>query len=65
MLTDDTMLEIMMEQKKPIKKDVTLTEELLSRYFPKNYTALQVQNTIVRLLDAWQKKRQQSRKEAR
>ena len=64
-LTDDTMLEIMMEQKKPVKKDVTLTEELLSRYFPKNYTALQVQNTIVKLLDAWQKKRQQSRAETR
>ena len=64
-LTDDAMLEIMMEQKKPVKKDVTLTEELLSRYFPKNYTALQVQNTIVKLLDAWQKKRQQSRAETR
>ena len=64
-LTDDAMLEIMMEQKKPVKKDVTLTEDLLSRYFPKNYTALQVQNTIVKLLDAWQKKRQQSRAETR
>ena len=54
-----------MEQKKPIRKDVTLTEELLSRYFPRNYTSLQIQTTIVRLLEAWQKKRQQSRKEAR
>ena len=64
-LTDDAMLEIMMEQKKPIRKDVILTEELLSRYFPKNYTALQVQNTIVKLLNAWQKKCEMSRTEAR
>jgi len=64
-LNDDTMLDIMMEQKKPEKRDVVLTEELLQKYFPRNYTPLQVQQTVIRLLDAWQKRRQQQKAETR
>ena len=64
-LNDDTMLDIMMEQKKPEKRDVVLTEDILRKYFPRNYTPLQVQQTVIRLLDAWQKRRQQQRSEAR
>ena len=64
-LNDDTMLDIMMEQKKPEKRDVVLTEDVLRKYFPKNYTPLQVQQTVIRLLDAWQKHRQQQKSETR
>jgi ParB family chromosome partitioning protein len=55
-LNDDTMLGIMMEQKKPAWDKVTLGGEKLRKYFPKNYTPQQIEDTIYRLLDAWQKK---------
>ena len=57
-LNEDTMLSIMMEQKKPEKNDITLSGEKLRKYFPRSYTPFQIENTIFKLLDAWQKKRQ-------
>ena len=57
-LNEDTMLSIMMEQKKPEKNDITLSGEKLLKYFPRSYTPFQIENTIFKLLDAWQKKRQ-------
>lgn len=60
-LNEDTMLSIMMEQKKPEKNDITLSGEKLRKYFPRSYTPFQIENTIFKLLDAWQKKRQLAR----
>ncbi len=62
-LNEDTMLAIMMEQKKPEKSDITLSGDQIRKYFPKSYTPKQIENTIIKLLDAWQKKcqRDQSR----
>ena len=57
-VSGDTMLSIMMEQKKPEKNDITLSGEKLRKYFPRSYTPFQIENTIFKLLDAWQKKRQ-------
>ena len=57
-LNEDAMLSIMMEQKKPEKNDITLSGEKLRKYFPRSYTPFQIENTIFKLLDAWQKKRQ-------
>ena len=57
-LNDDSMLDIMMEQKKPEKNDISLSGEKLRKYFPRSYTPFQIENTIFKLLDAWQKKRQ-------
>ena len=57
-LNDDSMLDIMMEQKKPEKNDITLSGEKLRKYFPRSYPPVQIENTIFKLLDAWQKKRQ-------
>lgn len=57
-LNEDTMLSIMMEQKKPVKNDITISGDRLRKYFPRTYTPLQIENTIFKLLDAWQKKRQ-------
>ena len=57
-VSGDTMLSIMMEQKKPHKNDITLSGEKLRKYFPRSYTPFQIENTIFKLLDAWQKKRQ-------
>lgn len=60
-LNEDTMLSIMMEQKKPVKNDIVLSGEKLRKYFPKSYTPMQMENTIFKLLDAWQRKRQRDK----
>ncbi len=56
-LTEDSMLEIMCEVKKPTWDKVTLKGEKLRKYFPRSYTPLQIENTIYRLLENWQKQR--------
>ena len=58
-LNDDTMLGIMMEQKKPEKMDITIPAEVLQKYFPRSYTPQRMQETIIKLLEGWQRKRQQ------
>ncbi len=58
-LNEDTMLGIMMEQKKPEKMDITIPAEVLQKYFPRSYTPQKMQETIIKLLESWQKKRQQ------
>jgi len=60
-LTDDTMLGIMMEQKKPEKTDLTIPADVLQKYFPRSYTPQRMQETIIKLLESWQRKRQQNR----
>ena len=57
-LNDDTVMEIMREQKKPVKNDVTLAGDKLRKYFPKSYSSGQIEAVIFKLLDAWQRKRQ-------
>ena len=57
-LNEDTMLSIMMEQKKPVRNDIGLPGEKLRKYFPRSYSPEKIQETIFKLLDAWIRKRQ-------
>ena len=57
-LNDDSMLDIMMEQKKPEGYNVVLSADKLRKYFPRSYTPQRMQETIIKLLEAWVKKRQ-------
>ena len=59
-LTEDTVHKIISEEKKPLYNSVTLSHDTLKKYFPKSYTAKQMENVIIRLLDSWLKKRQQA-----
>lgn len=59
-LNDDRMLDIMMEQKKPMSNNIVLPADKVNQYFPKSYTNEQKVTTIFRLLDVWQKRKQQS-----
>ncbi len=59
-LTDDAMLAVLSEQKKPEKSDLTIPAELLQRYFPRSYTPKKMQEVIVKLLENWQRKRQRN-----
>ena len=57
-LNDDTMLDIMMEPKKPEGYNVVLSADKLRKYFPRSYTPQKMEETILKLLDAWLRKRQ-------
>ena len=57
-LDEDSMLQIMMEQKKPERNDITLSGEKLRKYFPRSYSPQRIEETIFKLLDAWMRKRQ-------
>lgn len=58
-LTEDVMLAIMSEEKKDDLDKVTLTGDTLRKYFPKSYTPKKMQETIIKLLEQWQRRRQQ------
>lgn len=58
-LTEDTMLEIMSEVKKGELEKVTFSSDTLRKYFPRSYTPQKMQDTIIKLLEQWQRKRQQ------
>ena len=57
-LTLDMMRVIMGEEKKSDLDRVTFTSDTLRKYFPKSYTPQRMQETIIKLLETWQKKRQ-------
>ena len=57
-LSEDVMLAIMSEEKKSDLDKVTLSSDTLRKYFPKSYTPAKMQETIIKLLEQWQKKRQ-------
>lgn len=56
--TQEAMNTIMNEEKKSELDTVTLKNDVLRKYFPRSYTPKQMQDTIIRLLEQWQKKRQ-------
>ena len=58
-LTEDSMLAIMSEEKKSDLDKVTFTSDTLRKYFPKSYTPKRMEETIIKLLEQWQRKRQQ------
>lgn len=56
----EAIFDIMGEEKKAEMDHVTLKNEVLRKYFPRSYTPKQMEDTILRLLEQWQKKRQRS-----
>ena len=57
-LSDDTMLGIMTEQKKPETWDLKLPMDKIKKYFPRSYTPQRKEQTNIKLLEGWMKKRQ-------
>lgn len=54
------MCAVMNETKKEELDKVTINNEVLRKYFPRSYTPKQMQDTIIRLLENWHKKRQKN-----
>ena len=57
----DAVYDIMNEEKKSELDTVTIKNETLRKYFPRNYTPRQMENIIIKLLDQWQLKKQQAK----
>ena len=60
-LNDDSMLQIMLEQKKPENWNLSLPMDKIRKYFPRSYTPQRMEETIIKLLEGWMRKRQQDR----
>lgn len=59
-LSEDVMRAILSEEKKTEVDRITLSNETLRRYFPRSYTPKQMEETILKLLEGWYRRRQQS-----
>lgn len=57
MCTLDAMCEVMNEEKKDDLSKVTISHEILRKYFPRSYTPKQMEAQIIKLLDQWQKRK--------
>lgn len=64
-LTEDSMLAIMSEGKKPIQDRVMFTSDVLRKYFPKDYTPRKMEETIIKLLEQWKQRRLQQQDQQR
>ena len=58
--TTETVVAIMGEEKKSELDTVTIKNDTLKKYFPRSYTPKQMEDTIIKLLEQWQTKRQHS-----
>ena len=58
--TTETVVALMGEEKKSELDTVTIKNDTLRKYFPRSYTPKQMEDTIIKLLEQWQKKRQHS-----
>ena len=56
--TTETVVAIMGEEKKSELDTVTIKNDTLRKYFPRSYTPKQMEDTIIKLLEQWQKKQQ-------
>lgn len=57
-LNEDNMLAIMSETKKDVER-ITLSGEVLRKYFPRSYSPKRIEETILKLIETWHRKRQQ------
>ena len=64
-LSIDTIFAVLSEEKPNQKEQVKFKTEDIRKYFPKSYTSLDMQKTIISLLEKWQKQRERNRREER
>ena len=64
-LSDDAMLGIMMEQKKPETWDLKLPMDKIRKYFPRSYTPQRMEETIIKLLEVWMQQQKKKRDQQR
>ena len=62
-MDDDAVLGIMMEQKKPENCDLKFSIEKIKRFFPRSYTPQRMEQTILKLLEAWMQERKRGQRQ--
>lgn len=62
---DGNVIESIMQEQKEEKLKITLNEDKLRKYFPKNYSKQQIEDTVMKLIEGWYRKRQQNRENER
>lgn len=58
---DGNVVESIMQEQKPEKVKITLGEDKLRKYFPKSYSKQQIEDTVMKLIEGWYRKRQQEK----
>ena len=64
-LSIDTIFAVLSEEKPNQKEQAKFTTEDIRKYFPKSYTSLDMQKTIITLLEKWQRQRERNKREER
>ncbi len=62
-LDERTISKLLTEEKPNQKEQIKLQTERINRFFPKGYTPKQMEDTIIKLLADWQRKRERNRDE--
>jgi len=65
LLDMDAIFKIMIEEKPSQREQIKLQKESIKDYFPKGYTAQQMEQTILKLLEEWKKRRERGRENSR
>ena len=56
---ENNIIDLIMREKKPLERKVTIRNDRLQKYFPASYTPKQMEDVIIKLLEGWHRKRQQ------
>ena len=64
-LNSDVIFAVMSEEKANQKEQIRFPKEEIQKYFPKSYTGKDMQNTILKLLEKWQRQRERNAREER
>ncbi|MEM5768452.1 MAG: chromosome partitioning protein ParB, partial [Bacillota bacterium] len=64
-LDEKTMLELMSEEKPNQQDKLKIKRDQIAKYFPKDYTAQQIEDTILKLLEDWHRKRMRDKEQTR
>ena len=64
-LDEKVMLELMSEEKPNQQDKLKIKRDQIAKYFPKDYTAQQIEDTILKLLEDWHRKRMREREQTR
>ena len=64
-LNSDVIFAVMSEEKANQKEQIRFLKEKIQKYFPKSYTGKDMQNTILKLLEKWQRQRERNAREER
>ena len=56
---ENNIIDLIMQEEKPLERKVTIRNDRLQKYFPASYTPKQMEDVIIKLLEGWHRKRQQ------